>query len=107
MQRHPIESNFYTSVSDTEIEVTFAPTRSLYRFSRVTSDSTTTLPAPVVQHLGKRGDTGDYAPAEVQAMASRVALATIKRLHLKHTVIQLWPCESRQVEQAKSRLAAA
>jgi hypothetical protein len=107
MQRHPIESNFYANVSDNEIEVTFAPTRSLYIFSRAASENTTTLPVPVVHHLGKRGDTGDYAPAEVQAMACRVALATIKRLHLKHTVIQKWPCESRQVEQAKSRLAAA
>jgi hypothetical protein len=26
MARHPIESNFYASVSDAEIEVTFAPT---------------------------------------------------------------------------------
>jgi hypothetical protein len=106
MQRHPIESNFYTSVSDAEIEVTFAPTRSLYVFSRVASQSSI-LADPVVHHLGKRGDTGDYAPGDVKAMACRVALATIKRLHLKHTVIHMWPCESRQVEPAKSRLAAA
>jgi hypothetical protein len=107
MRRYPIESNFYVSVSDTEIAVTFAPTRSLYTFSRVTSENNTILPDPAVHHLGRTGNTGDYEPAEVQAMASRVALATIKRLHLKQTVIQLWPCESRQIVPARSRLVAA
>jgi hypothetical protein len=107
MQRHPIESNFYANVSDTEIEVTFAPTRSVYRFSRTVSETSAILPDPVIQHLAKKGDTGDYAPTEVQAMACRVALATIKRLHLRHTVIQLWPYESRRVELARSHLVAA
>jgi hypothetical protein len=107
MRRHPIESNFYASVSDTEIEVTFAPTRSLYTFSRVTSESNAVLPDPVVRHLGKKGNTGDYTPADVQAMACRVAVATLKRLRVRHTVIQLWPCESRQIELARARLVAA
>jgi hypothetical protein len=107
MQRHAVESNFYANVSDNGIEVTFAPTRSLYTFSRVASESDAILPDPLVNHLGRTGNTGDYDPTEVQAMAYRVALATIKRLHLKHTVIQLWPSESRQVQLAKSRLAAA
>jgi hypothetical protein len=106
MRRHPIESNFYVNASDTEIAVTFAPTRSLYTFSRTTSENSTALPGPVVDHLGRTGDTGDYEPADVQAMACRVALATIKRLHLKQTVIQLWPCD-RQVVLARSHLAAA
>jgi hypothetical protein len=106
MQRHPIESNFYASVSDNEIEVTFAPTRSLYTFARVTSEYAVP-PDPVVHHLGRTGGTGDYEPTEVQAMASRVALATVKRLRVRHTVIQLWPCESRRVELTRSHLAAA
>jgi hypothetical protein len=106
MQRHPIESNFYASVSDNEIEVTFAPTRSLYTFARMTSENTV-LPGPVVHHLGRTGSTGDYEPTEVQAMACRVALATVKRLRVRHTVIQLWPCESRRVELTRSHLAAA
>ena len=29
---------------------------------------------------GRNGDTGDYEPQEVQAMAYRVALATARRL---------------------------
>jgi hypothetical protein len=107
MQRHPIESNFYANVSDTEIAVTFAPTRSLYTFTRVTSESGAILPDPVVRHLGKKGNTGDYQPTEVQAMACRVASATIKRLRVRNTVIQLWPCESREIDQARARRAAA
>jgi hypothetical protein len=107
MRRHPIESNFYVNASDAEIAVTFAPTRSLYTFNRATSENSATLPHPLVQHLGRTGDTGDYEPAEVHAMACRVASATIKRLHLRHTVIQLWPCESRQVALARSHLVAA
>jgi hypothetical protein len=107
MQRYPVASNFYVSVSDDEIEVTFAPTRSLYSFGRVTSESNAILPDPLVRHLGRKGDTGDYEPTEVRAMACRVALATIKRLHLRHTVIQLWPSESRQVELARAHPVAA
>src|SRR5271166_2034215 len=107
MRRHPIESNFYVNASDAEIAVTFAPTRSLYTFAREASENGTILPDPAVEHLGRTGNTGDYEPAEVQAMARRVALATVKRLHLRHTVIQLWPCESRQVALARSHLVAA
>jgi hypothetical protein len=107
MQRSPVESNFYVSVSGTEVEVTFAPTRSVYTFGRTTSESNGILTDPSVRHLGRTGDTGHYAPTEVQGMAYRVALATMKRLHLKHTVIQLWPCESRQIELAGPRPVAA
>jgi hypothetical protein len=31
MVSHPVEANFYVHVSDAEVEVTFAPTRSLPR----------------------------------------------------------------------------
>jgi hypothetical protein len=95
MARHPIESNFYASVSDAEIEVTFAPTRSIYIFSRSAKDDGDAISSnPSVYHSGKKGDTGEYAPAEVQIMAHRVALATIKRLHLRQTVLQLWPSQT-------------
>jgi hypothetical protein len=95
MPRHPIESNIYVSVSDAEIEVTFAPTRSIYMFSRSAKDDGDTISSnPSVHHAGKKGDTGEYAPAEVQIMAHRVALATMKRLHLRQTVLQLWPSQT-------------
>ena len=107
MHRHPIESNFYVSASDIQIEVTFAPTRSVYTFARLAFENNTIRPDPVVRHLGRTGGTGDYKAAEVQAMACRVAFATMKRLHASHAVIQLWPCESREVELARSHSVAA
>jgi hypothetical protein len=81
MIRHPIESNFYVNVSEADVEVTFAPTRSRYTYSRlVEADLGLLSPNPLVLHAGRNGDTGDYEPQEVQAMAYRVALATARRL---------------------------
>jgi len=81
MTRHPIEANFYVDVLEAEVRVTFAPTLSRYTFSRLMSADLGMLsPTPVVRHTGRTGDTGDYAPEEVQAMAYRVALATERRL---------------------------
>jgi hypothetical protein len=81
MIRHPIESNFYVNVSEADVEVTFAPTRSQYTYSRlVEADLGLLSPSPLVRHAGRNGDTGDYEPQEVQAMAYRVALATARRL---------------------------
>ena len=95
MARHPIESNFYASVSDAEIEVTFAPTRSIYIFGRSANDDGGAISSnPSVHHAEKKGDTGEYAAAEVQIMAHRVALATIKRMRLRQTVIRLWPSQT-------------
>jgi hypothetical protein len=81
MIRHPIESNFYVDVSEADVEVIFAPTRSRYTYSRlVEADLGLLSPSPLVRHAGRNGDTGDYEPQEVQAMAYRVALATARRL---------------------------
>jgi hypothetical protein len=69
MARHPIESNFYARASDCKIEVTFAPTRSVYTFSRLTTErGNPTSSDPLVHHAAKKGDTGDYEPAKVQVM---------------------------------------
>jgi hypothetical protein len=82
MVRHPIEANFYVNVSDADVEVIFAPTQSRYNYSRLVEAGTGLLaPTPVVRHAGRRGDTGDYEATEVQAMAYRVALATMRRLN--------------------------
>jgi hypothetical protein len=83
IRRHPIESNFYVDVSEVAIEVIFAPTRSRYTYSRLAGHKEIAellSPDPIVRHAGRSGDTGDYAPDEVQAMAYRVALATARRL---------------------------
>jgi hypothetical protein len=80
MTKHPIEANFYTNVSGDAVEVTFAPTRSRYTYSRlVESDLGLLSPSPLA-HAGRSADTGGYVPEEVQAMAYRVALATARRL---------------------------
>ena len=80
MVRHPIESNFYVNISEAEVEVIFAPTRTRYTFGRLLeADLGLLSPNPPV-HGGRSADTGGYAPEEVEAMAHRVALATARRL---------------------------
>jgi hypothetical protein len=80
MIKHPIESNFYVNVSEDAVEVIFAPTRSRYTYSRLLeADLGLLSPNPPVQ-VGRSVDTGGYAAEEVQAMAHRVALATVRRL---------------------------
>jgi hypothetical protein len=81
--KHPIESNFYVDVSEISVEVTFAPTRSRYTYSRLVDHKETKdllSPSPLVRHAGTGGGTGDYPSEEVQTMAYRVALATVRRL---------------------------
>jgi hypothetical protein len=76
MIRHPIESNFYVNVSETAVEVIFAPTRSRYTYRRlVDHEELTSLLAssPIVEHPGGSECVG-YAPGEVRAMAYREAL---------------------------------
>jgi hypothetical protein len=92
MGRRPVEANFYAVASEADIEVTFAPTRIIYSFSL--SLVNLISPNAIIRHVGRRRDTGDYEPAEVQAMAYRVALATIKRLRLKSADVQVWPLQS-------------
>jgi hypothetical protein len=80
MVGHPIEANFYVHVTDAEVEVIFAPTLSRYIYSRLLDAIDLLSPNPVVRHPRRRRDIGSYEPTEVQAMAYRVGLATIRRL---------------------------
>jgi hypothetical protein len=79
MVSHPVEANFYVQVSDAEVEVTFAPTRSRYIYSRLVDTVGLLSPHPVVRHVGRRCDVAGYEPTEVQAMAY-AGLATMRRL---------------------------
>jgi hypothetical protein len=80
MSKHPVASNFYADASEAAIEVIFAPTRSRYTYSRLLDSGLDLLsPSPIV-HAGKMDGSSDYEPAEVQAMAYRVALSTARRL---------------------------
>lgn len=76
MGRRPVEANFHAVASEEDIKVTFAPTRIIYSFSL--SQVNLISPDAIIRHAGRRCDTGDYEPAEVQARAYRVARATIK-----------------------------
>jgi hypothetical protein len=75
--KHPVESEFYTSVTEAGVTVTFKPTSSIYSFYRLADTDDIARLGPVspgrVRHAGPTGETGDYAPDEVQDMAQRIA----------------------------------
>jgi hypothetical protein len=75
--KHPVESDFNTSVIEAGVTVTFKPTNSIYSFYRLADTEDIAPLGPVspgrVRHAGPTEDTGDYAPDEVQDMALRIA----------------------------------
>ena len=75
--KHPVESDFDTSVTEAGVTVIFKPTNSTYSFYRLADTDDIARLGPVspgyVQHAGPTGDTRDYAPNEVQDMALRIA----------------------------------
>ena len=75
--KHPVESDFDTSVTEGDVTVTFKPTNSIYSFYRLGDTNDIAHLHPVspksVRHAGPSGDTKDYASDEVQDMAQRIA----------------------------------
>jgi|HubBroStandDraft_4_1064222.scaffolds.fasta_scaffold243512_1 hypothetical protein len=75
--KHPLESDFNTSVTEAGVIVAFKPTNSIYSFYRLAETDDIARLGSVspgrVRHAGPTGDTGDYAPDEVQDMALRIA----------------------------------
>jgi hypothetical protein len=75
--KHPVESDFDTSVTEAGVTVTFKPTNSIYSFYRLADADDIARLGPVspgrVRHAGPTGDTRDYAANEVQDMAQRIA----------------------------------
>ena len=75
--KHPVETDFDTSVTEAGVTVTFKPTNSIYSFYRLADTDDIARLGPVspghVRHAGPTGDTGHYAPNEVQDMALRIA----------------------------------
>ena len=75
--KHPVDSDFDTSVTEAGATVTFKPTNSIYSFYRLAVADDIARLGPVspghVRHAGPTGDTGDYAADEVQDMAQRIA----------------------------------
>jgi hypothetical protein len=77
-ETHAIEAHFYVNISETELELIFAPTRSRYTYA-LQVEPELLSPDPRVQHIRTDG-TGIYNPGEVQAMSYRVASAVARRL---------------------------
>jgi hypothetical protein len=83
MRRQPVEPDFKIEVSAHAIVVHFLPTRSLYTFTRFTDERDIAefgplSPDPVIQHTTRVGGTRIYDPADVQALAFRLATAAAR-----------------------------
>jgi hypothetical protein len=75
--KHPVRSDFDTTVTEAGVNVTFKPTNSLYGFYRLAESEDVVRLGPVslgpIRHAGPSGDTEDYPSDEVQDMAQRIA----------------------------------
>jgi hypothetical protein len=83
MRRRPVETDFKISITENSVEVHFAPTRSLYIFTRLTSERDFSefgplSPDPVIQHASRGSSTRNYDAADVLAMAFRLATAAAR-----------------------------
>jgi hypothetical protein len=69
--KHPSRSDFHPVVTEAGVTVTFKPTNSIYSFYRLSGSEAVARLGPMSSAAS--GDTGDYPPNEVQAMARRIA----------------------------------
>ena len=81
--KRPTESDFDINVMGAGVEATFKPTRSHYSYNRLVDEKDIARFGPIsharVRHAGPTGDTADYDPADVEAMALRLASAAVRR----------------------------
>ena len=70
--KQPTKADYDATVDDAGVHVVFRPTESYYDYYLL-ADGGLSRP-PIIRHR-KTGDTGDYAPSDVQAMAYEVAEA--------------------------------
>jgi hypothetical protein len=83
MRRGAVETDFEIGITENFVEVHFAPTRSLYTFTRLTADRDVAefgplSPDPVIQHASRASGTRNYDAADVLAMAVRLATAAAR-----------------------------
>jgi hypothetical protein len=83
MRRRPIETDFKISITENFVEVHFAPTRSLYTFTRLTAvrevaEFGPLSPDPAIKHASRASSTSKYDAADVLAMAFRLATAAAR-----------------------------
>jgi hypothetical protein len=76
--KQPIDADFNIHIRDADVEIIFKPMMSHYSFPLL-AERRKVSPRANVRHL-KTGDTGDYAPSDVEALAFRLACAAIKGL---------------------------
>jgi hypothetical protein len=79
--RHPTPSDFTVDVSEAHVSVVFKPSESRYSFGRLADPDDIARYGPLsrspsVRH-GATGDTGDYPPDEVEALAHTLAVKAI------------------------------
>jgi hypothetical protein len=85
-KRHPVEADFEVRLSADTVVVLFRPTVSYYTFSRLAhprdiAEFGPLSPDPHIQHVrrtSRAGGTGHYLASEVQAVAFRLALRTLR-----------------------------
>lgn len=75
--KQPIEADFDIQIRNANVEIIFKPMMSHYSFPLLKSRKVS--PRASVRHV-TTGDTGDYAPGDVEALAFRLACAAIKSL---------------------------
>ena len=75
--KHPVANDIDASVTEAGVTVTFKPINSIHNFYRLANNDDIARLGPVslarVRPAGPTGDTGNYAPNEVQDMAKRIA----------------------------------
>jgi hypothetical protein len=80
MRRRPVETDFNLSITENFVEARFAPTHSLYIFTRLTAERDVAefgslSPDPVIRHASRASGTRNHDAADVLAMAFRLATA--------------------------------
>jgi hypothetical protein len=79
--KHPTPSDFTVDVSETHVSVVFKPSDSHYSFGRLADPDDIARYGPLSRSPGVRhgatGDTGDYPPDEVAALAHTLAVKAI------------------------------
>jgi hypothetical protein len=75
--KHPVRSDFDTTVTEMGVSVTFKPTNSIYSFVRLPDAHDIARVGPVspgsTPHGGPSVDTKEYDPDEIQDIAQRIA----------------------------------
>jgi hypothetical protein len=79
--KHPTPSDFVIDVTEAHVSVVFKPSESHYSFGRLADPDDIARYGPLsrspsVRH-GATGDTGDYPPDEVEALAHTLAVKAI------------------------------